>query len=174
MSYVSRDSSGYKIDPAELFRVFPNSLGENDNERSKERLRTRENGLKNTENRSESGQEVQLLRERLRDKDERIAELKQERDQWKEEKDRWHQTATRLMLTYQPDNYASDSDVTDSQPQNMASSSHSSRLWLLVALTLLVGLIVSAVFMYERQLQRDNGLSSSVQPAPLHSPLIQP
>lgn len=103
ISNVGKDESGYKIDPSELFRVFPQN---GVLERGEERNRTAENGVKNgRENApdvSALAAKVDLLQERLHDKDERIAELKEERDYWKTEKDRWHEQAQRLMLTYNP------------------------------------------------------------------------
>ena len=44
LSYISKDDSGYKIDPAELFRVFPKNGSANS---KKERSRTTENDLEN-------------------------------------------------------------------------------------------------------------------------------
>lgn len=96
LSYVTKDSSGYQIDPAELFRVYPKQEQEND---PKERSRTAENAAKNDlENALRISQlegENKLLGERLQDRDERIGELKEERDRWRDQ-------ANQLLLTHQP------------------------------------------------------------------------
>ncbi len=103
LSHVGKDDSGYQIDPAELFRVFPkNAVLERERERSRTPERTGENDPENPSLISSLEVENKLLHARILDKEERISELKEERDHWKQEKDRWHETAQRLMLTYQP------------------------------------------------------------------------
>ena len=79
LSYLEKTNAGYKIDPAELFRVFPRTL-ENG---KKERLETHKDDLENTFLRREN----ELLRQQL--------------DDLKEDRDKWRQQATNL-LTHQP------------------------------------------------------------------------
>ncbi|MEQ1560651.1 MAG: hypothetical protein ABL933_17150 [Methyloglobulus sp.] len=79
MSYIEKSTAGYKIDPAELFRVFPRTL-ENG---KKERLETQKDDIENTY----LSRENELLRQQL--------------DDLKEDRDRWRQQATAL-LTHQP------------------------------------------------------------------------
>jgi len=100
MSYVAKDESGYKIDPAELFRVFPqNPVLEREIERSRTPERTGENAL----DVSMLQVENKVLYARIQDKDERIAELKEERQDLQRERDKWHETANKLLLTYSPE-----------------------------------------------------------------------
>jgi hypothetical protein len=81
LSFVSKSTAGYEIDPAELFRVFPKKPLATV---SSERLET---PVETPESKAE-GVEVQLLRER-------VAELQAERDAWREQ-------AQRLALTGPP------------------------------------------------------------------------
>ncbi len=133
ISFVEKDDSGYKIDPAELFRVFPApDLAANQNtpeERSGTLMSTGENS-KNAYDVNGLRVENHLLQERLKDKEERIGELKEERD-------RWHQTASRLMLTYQPAHEASGADTQHKNAEGKGTSLH----WMvgLLVLMLLAG-----------------------------------
>lgn len=81
LSYIEKSSAGYRIDPAELHRVFPKVTGEplavDDREHPKV---TPETG-----GRADLSEQVKLLREMLDD-------MKGERDQWREQ-------AQRLALT---------------------------------------------------------------------------
>jgi len=61
LSYNEKDSAGYKIDPAELFRVFPESVLEREENGTKERLRTPKNDNEN----GALEKEVEMLREQL-------------------------------------------------------------------------------------------------------------
>lgn len=96
LSYASKDSAGYSIDAAELFRVFPHVTEENGQEpRSETAKRTSENEGKNPlETQLLEGENL-LLKERMRDKERRIDELQDERDEWRSQ-------AQRLLLTHQP------------------------------------------------------------------------
>ena len=82
LSYVEKNDAGYKIDPAELFRVFPKKTVETV---SNERLETQENTIENRVLK----REVELLRE----------QLTREREQ----ADHWRLQAERvsLLLTHQ-------------------------------------------------------------------------
>jgi excisionase family DNA binding protein len=74
LSYVSKDTSGYQIDPAELFRVFPPKPTETV---SSERLETP----------TETG-DLRVLRAELDAARELVAELKADRDAWREQAQR--------------------------------------------------------------------------------------
>jgi len=76
---ASRSESGeWRIDPAELFRVYPplstvdvNPIGKVD-----DGLQRVDSGLQ---------REIELLRERLREKDGMIDDLRQDRDHWRQQ-----------------------------------------------------------------------------------------
>ena len=74
LSFVSKSTAGYEIDPAELFRVFPpKTLVTVESERSKTPVET---------GKSEADRlELQLLRERVED-------LQRDRDAWREQAQR--------------------------------------------------------------------------------------
>ncbi|MFI3120017.1 MAG: hypothetical protein QX203_08555 [Methylococcaceae bacterium] len=84
LSYMEKTAAGYKIDPAELFRVFPISSRQNTENGENERLRTDENTQENAYLRREN----ELLR------------LQVERE--REQADHWRQTAT-MLLSHQPE-----------------------------------------------------------------------
>jgi hypothetical protein len=74
LSYVSKSSSGYQIDPAELFRVFPpKPLPTVASERSETTVETAKSDSDRVE--------LQLLRER-------VEELQRDRDAWREQAQR--------------------------------------------------------------------------------------
>ena len=84
VSYISKDTSGYKIDPAELFRVFPEKKQEDSSQNpEKERLSTPVNTNENIALKKE----IQLLREQ-------ISDLKEDRNHWRDQAER-----TSLLLT---------------------------------------------------------------------------
>lgn len=93
MSVAGKDGSSYKIDPAELFRVFPPRTAEN---RSQEQWETPVRTLENGDKIKELELKLELYQERLREKEESIREVKQERDSWR-------QQAERLLLTHSPE-----------------------------------------------------------------------
>lgn len=74
LSYVSKSTAGYEIDPAELFRVFPRKpLATVESERLETLVKT---------GKSDSDQiELQLLRER-------VEELQRDRDAWRDQAQR--------------------------------------------------------------------------------------
>ncbi len=74
LSYVSKSTAGYEIDPAELFRVFPpKPLSTVESERSQTPVET---------GKSQADRfELQLLRERVED-------LQRDRDAWREQAQR--------------------------------------------------------------------------------------
>jgi hypothetical protein len=85
LSYVSKDKSGYQIDPAEVVRVFPpkpsvQELGEG-SERGFEPLET--------------------LRERLSEKDQIIKDLRELVEDTRNDRDEWRKQAQTLALSDQ-------------------------------------------------------------------------
>lgn len=72
LSFVSKASAGYEIDPAELFRVFPKKPQET--VASEQLVTPPETG-------TEDRREVELLREQLED-------LRKDRDAWREQAQR--------------------------------------------------------------------------------------
>jgi len=74
LSYVSKSTAGYEIDPAELFRVFPKkpliTVASEQSETPEETVETASLAV-----------EVRLLRERL-------AEVQEERDAWRDQAQR--------------------------------------------------------------------------------------
>ena len=74
LSYVGKTKAGYKIDPAELFRVYPQKTPVNSN---KERLET----PKNTNENSLLKKEIEMLREQLKRE-------QTQSDHWREQAER--------------------------------------------------------------------------------------
>ncbi|MET0155777.1 MAG: hypothetical protein ABW189_06725 [Rickettsiales bacterium] len=97
MSYVEKTGAGYKIDPAELFRVFPK---ESENARSfsgAERSHNEERAKNAEETTARAVMRerikslecrVALLDDRLKEKDAIIADLRQERQNWQRQAER--------------------------------------------------------------------------------------
>ena len=78
ISAVRTESGEWRIDPAELFRVYQPVSTVNDNQ-SREvdtSLRIVDSGLQ---------REVELLRERIREKNDIIDDLRQDRDHWRQQ-----------------------------------------------------------------------------------------
>ena len=83
LSYVSKDETGYKIDPSELFRVFPKQTQETD---TNEQLETLEKHIETSSEHKALEREIELLRERLNDKDDVIKDLRNRLDTETEER----------------------------------------------------------------------------------------
>jgi len=79
LSTISKENSGYEIDPAELFRVFPKQTPVTT---SIEQSQT----VKNTPVNSSLEREIELLRERLNDKNDVIEDLRERLDLESEER----------------------------------------------------------------------------------------
>ena len=78
---AAKDESGeWRIDPAELFRVYP-PVSQVDDIHPATASASDTDGLR---------REIEMLRERLAEKDEQIADLREDRDRWREQ-------ATRLL-----------------------------------------------------------------------------
>ncbi len=83
---AAKDESGeWRIDPAELFRVYP-PVSQVDDDDPATGSASDTAGLR---------REIELLRERIAEKDEQIADLREDRDRWREQ-------ATRLLPAPQP------------------------------------------------------------------------
>ena len=86
LSYVERDSAGYRIDPAELHRVFPPKPMETDVNRATV------NDHEPHANASRTGEETRLLERELEgvralldEKDRRISDLEADRNEWRKQ-----------------------------------------------------------------------------------------
>ena len=88
ISAIRSEAGEWRIDPAELFRVYPPLSTVNDNQSAQV-----DTGLQ----RVDSGlqREVELLRERIREKDDIISDLREDRDHWR-------QQATALLTDQRP------------------------------------------------------------------------
>jgi len=105
LSYVEKDEGGYKIDPAELFRVFPKGSRKGS---AKASARTESNDREPLENPTRTDAyspvlEAQLegLRKLMAEKERRIADLETDRDQLREDRNRlsqnWQDERDRLL-----------------------------------------------------------------------------
>ena len=105
LSYAEKDDKGYKIDPAELFRVFP----KNDNKNSKkEQERTHENTIENAL--------------KIKELELKLESVSKERDffegQYKnvvQEKEDWKKQAQTLLLKAPDDSLSEYPEVNSSQ-----------------------------------------------------------
>ncbi len=88
ISAVRSEAGEWRIDPAELFRVYPPLSTVNDNQSAQvdAGLQRVDSGLQ---------REVELLRERIREKDDIISDLREDRDHWR-------QQATALLTDQRP------------------------------------------------------------------------
>ena len=78
ISAVRSEAGEWRIDPAELFRVYPPLSTVNDNQSTQvdAGLQRVDSGLQ---------REVELLRERIREKDDIISDLREDRDHWRQQ-----------------------------------------------------------------------------------------
>lgn len=94
LSYISKDDDGYKIDPSELYRVFPakkeNTIRENKNGRSRNPEKMGEY--------IEIMAENKILLERLKDREREITKLEQRTGDLQSERDDWKKQAQQLLL----------------------------------------------------------------------------
>jgi chromosome segregation ATPase len=93
MSATRREDGGYMIDPAELFRAYPKKQSATDAETvswsgTQPVQHSNINGLQ---------MEVEMLRERLQDKDSHIDTLQQQVGDIQKDRDHWRQQATHLL-----------------------------------------------------------------------------
>ena len=88
LSYVRKEGNQYKIDPVELYRVFPKNKQETV---QNERMETPKNDLETIELRHK----IELLRKDLEHEREKNQNLREERDTWR-------QQATALLTDQRP------------------------------------------------------------------------
>lgn len=98
MAYIHKDERGYQIDPAELFRVFPRTGGNDAVNSSQKRSRTTENMGENAIENTLKIKELELT----------VDAMRKERDFYKEQhqrslddRDQWQKQAERLLLTHE-------------------------------------------------------------------------
>lgn len=108
ISFISKDESGYRIDPAELFRVFPKNTRENSSE---ERLRTQENSIENTIKIRELEVRLEAVYQERNFFKDQYATLEKDRDDWREQ-------AQRLLITQQKPVETNIPILATSLPQN--------------------------------------------------------
>ena len=127
ISAARAESGEWRIDPAELFRVYPPLSTGNDNQADKvdAGLQRIDSGLQ---------REVELLRERIREKDDVIDDLRQDRDHWR-------QQATALLTDRRESATSTERKI---KLRTLA------RPWFLLALLMAVGLAVLAVVFQDR------------------------
>lgn len=99
LSYVKKDGNKYQIDPAELFRVFPKKKQET---AQNERMET----PANTNVNSGLEREIELLNERLKEKDGIIDDLRQRLDRTDSERQKVQTQLTALLTDQSRNNEA--------------------------------------------------------------------
>lgn len=80
ISAIRGESGEWRIDPAELFRVYPPASTVNDNQSDNQSDKV-DDGLQRVDGGLQ--REVELLRERIREKNDIIDDLRQDRDHWR-------------------------------------------------------------------------------------------
>ena len=96
ISYASKDSTGYKIDTSELFRVFERRTPE---PRSRTAKRTIENPQKNPhQNTQNTDHEIEMLKLKLQQAEQQRDLYKEKAMEWKEQSDGWKKQANQLLL----------------------------------------------------------------------------
>ena len=96
ISYASKDSTGYKIDTSELFRVFERRTQE---PRSRTAKRTIENPQKNPhQNTQNTDHEIEILKLKLQQAEQQRDLYKEKAIEWKEQCDGWKKQANQLLL----------------------------------------------------------------------------
>lgn len=127
ISATRAESGEWRIDPAELFRVYPPASTVNDNQNNKVDV-----GLQQID--SGLQREVDLLRERIREKDDVIDDLRQDRDHWR-------QQATALLT---------DRREPTPSTEHKTGLRTLARPWFLLALLIAAGLAVLALLFQDR------------------------
>jgi len=89
LSYVSKDEGGYKIDPAELFRVFPKTNSEHIREKKDRKIaNTSENTIEYIQLQAERDildEKLKMREEQNSDLKNRIEAIERERDDWRDQ-----------------------------------------------------------------------------------------
>ena len=91
LSYISNDSDGYKIDPAELSRVYNVKHHETPQGVAMKRYETPSETPQNDHEKEISELKIKHLEEKLRIVEEKIDDLKAERDKWEQQSKYWRQ-----------------------------------------------------------------------------------
>ena len=144
LSYIEKGSSGYKIDPAELFRVFPRTTDTTTNEQSQTPVNTYENTIKI----KELELTVDNLQEKLTLRKEQIQELQKNNDDLREDRNHWRNQAERLALTHQTSpetpqmTVESQAAVPATQAPNRTNYMLYGLLWGIMALFLVIILVI--------------------------------
>jgi phage terminase small subunit len=98
LSYIEKTTEGYKIDPSELFRVFPKTAKDDDKEQS--------GTPENTEKQAVLVEKIRGLEDKLeiilRERDRERQQLTDTIEDLKTDRDQWRQQATNL-LTHEPE-----------------------------------------------------------------------
>lgn len=89
LSYREKNSAGYQIDPAELFRVFPRNMPGN--------VSANDAGHQAERDGTALRSRIAELEARLELVGKRADELKDHAEQWKQEAAHWRQQATALL-----------------------------------------------------------------------------
>lgn len=145
LSVHSKDEGGYKIDPAELFRVFPKVNKANT---KSEQKKTPENRDEYKGEYLELKHKLELTEKDLEHEKQKSKALETERNKWEEESQKWQQQAERLSLTYQPAERSSeDSGNTGQEQVEAIKDAFSGPVWItaLIMLCLLVALIFAII-----------------------------
>lgn len=94
LSYVSKDEGGYKIDPAELFRVFPKANSEPIREKKDRKIaNTHENTIEYIQLQAERD----ILDEKLKMREEQNSDLKYRLEGIEKERDDWRDQAKQSL-----------------------------------------------------------------------------
>jgi DNA-binding transcriptional MerR regulator len=102
LSYVSIDSDGYKIDPAELSRVYNVKHHETPQGVAMKRYETPSETPQNDHEKEILELKVKHLEEKLKMVEEKISDLKAEKDKWEEQAKYWRQLNFLKLQTPEP------------------------------------------------------------------------
>jgi hypothetical protein len=101
LSYREKNSDGYKIDPAELFRVYPKTTKTDADEASSNDWQPGQAGLETTPYSAKFEFQLAGLKNLIAEKDRRIADLESDRAQIREDRHRltenWQEERVRLL-----------------------------------------------------------------------------
>jgi hypothetical protein len=101
LSYREKNSDGYKIDPAELFRVFPKTSKTSSNETASNDWQPGQPGLETMPYSPRFEIELARLKSLVEEKDRRISDLESDRAQLREDRHRltenWQEERVRLL-----------------------------------------------------------------------------
>ena len=121
---ANKDENGrWKIEPAELFRVYP---------RRKPVNKVNDNQLTEGNDKVTSSLqvEVEILREKNKLQKERLEEIQEQRDQWREQ-------ANKLLLTYESDKKATLQKIENTPKED------TTIVWLMPFLTLIAMILIT-------------------------------